>query len=648
MAVSFIQNNLIAISGITDEYNFYSRAFKQFQVQEYLDIPQCKPDIEQIVGVNVSTEIISTNIIPVPCSISNEGQTLTGYKMVVEGKIIEKVEYVADNYNQSVHAAEFTEYFSNYIMLDPNISYSNPYKVSCYIEDVYIKQLNERQIFKNLMILLQAVPLNQPPLNFQCIDKERNIINFRCNKVEYFSQFDVEETIEVPKFNPDIEQIISTIIDPEIVSIKFIKTFEGISFEGQRLTGKKAVIELKFRQKVLYAAEESDQSIHGMENEFYTSAFIVVPKFIEGTDPSVLLKKGLIKANVIVEDVFVRQIDKRMLFKNLSILMNLDIIPTYEICYIEKKKCNEYNLYIMYENGKCKIPIYCHNVTRIFNPVWSPLGNEFAFIENFECDENIMVVNINNLKPYKLVYFNGFRHIYSFIFVESGRKIICSALKNCINDIYSIDLSNRTFSNLTNSEGCSRNLSPKYSEYSRKIVYVRSIENVRNLWQMNLDGSEKLQITKCGFVDDFDYEVHGQKIAYIVSKGNCNDKLYCRDISSLEDNILVDNPKIIKIVNVKYSPCGELIAFIGTTEICQNLYILQCDTGKIINLTKSHECGIHISDFTWNADSDKIYYACNYLGYYNIFSISLDGCRKVQVTNSTSNKIQLDYRPMIR
>lgn len=108
----------------------------------------------------------------------------------------------------------------------------------------------------------------------------------------------------------------------------------------------------------------------------------------------------------------------------------------------------------------------------------------------------------------------------------------------------------------------------------------------------------------------------------------------------------MDDSRIIKIKNIKYSTCGKLIAFIGVTELCNNLYVVEWETGKVINLT-SFDCNISISDLTWKVDSTKIYYACNYLGYYNIFSIALDGCVKVQLTNSTSNRIQLDYRPMI-
>lgn len=645
--MNFLQNNLIAISGITDEYHFYAKAFKQFQIQEYLDIPKLKPDIEQIIGVNISAEIVSTNIISIPCSISSEGQKLTGYKMIVEGRIIQKVEYVADDCAQSVHAAEFTKYFSSYIMLDPNINCNNPYKVNCYIEDLYIKQLNKRQIFKNVMILLQAVPLNQPTLDFNCENKTKCILNCNCDKIEYFSQFSVEEIINVPKLKPDIEQIVSTIIDPEIISIKFINTFEGTSFEGQRLTGKKAVIELKFKQKVLYVAEEPEQSIHGMETEFYTSAFVVIPKCIEGTDPSILLKKGLIKVAITVEDIFVRQMSKRSLFKNLCILIKLNIIPTYEICYSESNRCNGSNLFIMYEDGRCKNPIYCDKLCKISKPHWSSLGNEFAYIESFEHEDFIILMDINNLKPDKVSYFNNFEKIYSLCFAENGRQILCSAMKNNTRDIYSIDLPNKNFRNLTNNKGLVKNLMPRYSECSKKIVYIRSLENVKNLWYMNIDGSENLQITKCGFVNSFDYQKQGKEIAYTDSKGSCNDKLYCLDTNSLEDKLVVDDSGIIKIKNIKYSPCGKFIAFIGVTEVSNNLHIIECDTRRVTNLT-SFDCNISISDFTWKADSTKIYYACNYLGYYNIFSITLNGCVKAQLTNSTSNIIQLDYRPMIR
>lgn len=152
-----IVDNLIEVYGIADMYPACSRAFKQFQVQEMLCIPSQKPDMEQILSVYAKIEITQTAVIETSAGISYEGQVLTGKKLLVEGKIHQKIQYVADDPVQSVHAAHFTIPFSSYIVLGEYFSCKAEYKVEGYIEDIFIKQLGMRKMFKNVMLLLHAV-----------------------------------------------------------------------------------------------------------------------------------------------------------------------------------------------------------------------------------------------------------------------------------------------------------------------------------------------------------------------------------------------------------------------------------------------------------------------------------------------------------
>lgn len=55
----------------------------------------------------------------------------------------------------------------------------------------------------------------------------------------YFKQFQVHEICSIPTEKPDIEQILRLFVDVEILSTKIISTSQGISNEGQILTGKK-------------------------------------------------------------------------------------------------------------------------------------------------------------------------------------------------------------------------------------------------------------------------------------------------------------------------------------------------------------------------------------------------------------------------
>lgn len=148
--------NLIEISGLADNLPQHPTVFKQFTVQETLVLPEAKPDIEQIVKVIAQVVITSTRVIKTPVGTSLEGQHLSGYKLIIEGEIMQKIEYVADECTQSVHATHFNVPFSTFIVLPPRFAIGTPVMVTPYIEDMYVEMLDKRTIFKNVILLLDA------------------------------------------------------------------------------------------------------------------------------------------------------------------------------------------------------------------------------------------------------------------------------------------------------------------------------------------------------------------------------------------------------------------------------------------------------------------------------------------------------------
>ncbi|MCY6369536.1 DUF3794 domain-containing protein [Clostridium ganghwense] len=154
-----IVKNLIEYVGIVDPEQLPEQmtSFKQLTVQENLTIPSAKPDIEQIVRVMAEAVITSTKIIETPIGKSKEGQILTGRKIIIEGMLNQKIEYVADEPTQSVHAAHFKVPFSTFIVLPEDFEDGTVVTIIPYIEDIYVKQVTKRDIFKNVTLLLDAI-----------------------------------------------------------------------------------------------------------------------------------------------------------------------------------------------------------------------------------------------------------------------------------------------------------------------------------------------------------------------------------------------------------------------------------------------------------------------------------------------------------
>jgi len=153
-----IIKGLIDYSSVSNPQDFPPNptSFKQITVQEELTLPAAKPDIEEIVRVSAEVTIMHTRVIETPTSVSYEGQILTGRKLLVEGEIIEKIEYIADEPTHAVHAAHFRVPFSSYIVLDITYTDDDIVTVVPYIEDIYVQQIEKRKIFKNVVLFLNA------------------------------------------------------------------------------------------------------------------------------------------------------------------------------------------------------------------------------------------------------------------------------------------------------------------------------------------------------------------------------------------------------------------------------------------------------------------------------------------------------------
>lgn len=154
--MAVIVKNLIVYDGISDFKPENSNVFKQLDVEGNFCLPDAKPDIEQIVKVISEIKIKSTKVIKTPKGTSLEGQILTGWKLVIEGSIAQKIQYVADEPTQTVHAAHNNIPFSTYMVLPANFVMGTPVIVQGYIEDVFAMQNGKRCIFNNIAMLLNA------------------------------------------------------------------------------------------------------------------------------------------------------------------------------------------------------------------------------------------------------------------------------------------------------------------------------------------------------------------------------------------------------------------------------------------------------------------------------------------------------------
>ncbi len=149
----------------------------------------------------------------------------------------------------------------------------------------------------------------------------------------WFSEMHCAERIDLPKHFPDIRHVVSTFSIIEILSIKTIKTICSQSFEGQCLTGKAAGIEMLVKGKTLYQSSQDSKTLHIVESIFYQSASVTIPCKIEGTDTEVLLARGRLRCETLINCDTARVMNSRCITKNLSLSLYIKLLSAADRCY---------------------------------------------------------------------------------------------------------------------------------------------------------------------------------------------------------------------------------------------------------------------------------------------------------------------------
>ncbi|MCT4508391.1 MAG: hypothetical protein N4A48_06450 [Tepidibacter sp.] len=469
------------------------------------------------------------------------------------------------------------------------------------------------------------------------------------DKRDFFSLVSSQETINLAENMPDIKEFISIIIEPNIIHSKIINTISGISDEGQHLYGKKMVLHIKLKQKLLYLSDTQDYSIHTIENEYLQSTYIVIPPSIEGSSIEDLLKFNYLKNNIKIQDFTIKLINNRCIYKNVFLYIHTHFIPSYELIYSLHNKSTESNIFISYSDCSKDKKIVSYNNSKNIRPTWSPNGDKIAFLSNKENNNLKYMLYIHYIKDSiirKLITPDEIPSITSFCWTTDGQNLIFSGSYRNQKNLFYIDINTSKCKQLTFGSNTIKNYKPKVCPTEKKVAFLQSISGISNLCIMNIGKMNINKITSSGYIKDFNWSKDGNFISYIYGKSDICDKIYTLNLINFETKLLKIPKQIIKIKNIQYSNCNNFIAFIGSDLITDNIYIYNIPKDCFVNLT-NNIFNIKINDFIWKIDSSSIYYSAKEFKYFNICSISLSDYSKYTLTNTTACDIELNYRPKI-
>lgn len=131
--------------------------FKQFSVDQLITLPTCSPKIDTLLSCTIDTKVTHTEIITTPVGTSNEGQILTGKKLMVHGLILATLEYSAACASQSIHVFKQSIPFCNFVVIPATFDDPCDIKVNLVTEDVFYDNLSCDTIFLNLALRIDAL-----------------------------------------------------------------------------------------------------------------------------------------------------------------------------------------------------------------------------------------------------------------------------------------------------------------------------------------------------------------------------------------------------------------------------------------------------------------------------------------------------------
>ncbi|MFI3174032.1 MAG: hypothetical protein R3Y53_02375 [Bacillota bacterium] len=152
--------NLIEFSGDkllpVDKCKFPSTtAFKQSTIDVQFEINNCQYGIDKILKMNVAVEVINYKIVKTPKGISEEGQELTGKKVLVVGEFTLKTSYISTSPDSKVDSHSVIIPFCDYIVLPKDYKNITIAKPEIFVEDIYIKKMSDFGCFGNITYLAQ-------------------------------------------------------------------------------------------------------------------------------------------------------------------------------------------------------------------------------------------------------------------------------------------------------------------------------------------------------------------------------------------------------------------------------------------------------------------------------------------------------------
>ena len=151
-----IVRGLVEYHGICENIPKDLRSFKTLALDSIIDIKEGSSDIDDILKVRVKGEIDNSRIVRTASGVSIDGQELTGWKLVMYGRLKIQVDYSSLSKGPAVYVANYFLNFSSFITLSKKTSITSRVYPNVYVEDIHVKNLGKKKLFTTATIIITA------------------------------------------------------------------------------------------------------------------------------------------------------------------------------------------------------------------------------------------------------------------------------------------------------------------------------------------------------------------------------------------------------------------------------------------------------------------------------------------------------------
>src|SRR5215813_2087287 len=206
---------------------------------------------------------------------------------------------------------------------------------------------------------------------------------------------------------------------------------------------------------------------------------------------------------------------------------------------------------------------------------------------------------------------------------SDGRKIAFASNRDGKREIYVMDVDGSNQTRLTRNSVDDR--AGTWSPDGNRIAFASNRDNSNpynfDIYVMNADGSNAKRI-----VDDPEYDSDpswspdGQKILFVTGRNNNFDIYEMNADGTGQRNLTADSnrPDIWPV----WSPDGNNIAFVRNMEGKEQIYVMDADGGNLIRVTNNSATN---STPTWSPDGSKLVFPTDRDGNWEIYEMSVEG-----------------------